>query len=107
MNSHKDQQVQDMFRLIRQIPPGRVASYSAVGRALRHPTTGRIIGKWLATMESENDVPWWRVIAASGNLPIEKRHPILKMDQVDRLASEGVSITSQRVSKQFFWFDFE
>lgn len=53
--------------LVAQIPPGRASTYGAVADAARAATgrgsartVGRIMGQY------GSDVPWWRVVTASG-----------------------------------------
>jgi alkylated DNA nucleotide flippase Atl1 len=37
-------------------------------------------------------VPWWRVIATTGQMPIGKRDPYLQMEQQELLRREGVLV---------------
>lgn len=80
----------ELCALVHSIPPGRVASYGTIGAHLTHPTTGRIVGRWMA--QCQEDIPWWRVVAKSGMLPIEKRDPTLGHLQQDLLLKEGVEV---------------
>jgi methylated-DNA-protein-cysteine methyltransferase-like protein len=78
----------DLWDVIRSIPAGRVASYGAVGRALRYHATGRMVGRWLASCPQ--DVPWWRVVGHNGAFPIGRRDPILEKEQSEILTDENV-----------------
>jgi alkylated DNA nucleotide flippase Atl1 len=49
------------------IPPGRVATYGDIGRAVG--VTPRQVGWIMARFGSE--VPWWRVVSAQGRLPAD------------------------------------
>jgi alkylated DNA nucleotide flippase Atl1 len=40
--------------------------------------------------QATQDVPWWRVVAKDGSLPISKRNPALAQEQRDKLQAEGV-----------------
>ena len=95
-----DDHLVDLWRVIRSIPPGSVSSYGDVGAALKYPTTGRIVGRWMANCP--DGVPWWRVIAKSGNLPIGKIDPFLQMEQTQLLKDEGVEVVEGRVDLAAF-----
>ncbi|MER3413681.1 MAG: cysteine methyltransferase [Armatimonadota bacterium] len=78
----------DLWRVVRGIPVGRVASYGDVGRLLREPASGYLVGRWMA--QAPPDVPWWRVVAQSGQLVTSKRSPDLAAEQERLLREEGV-----------------
>ena len=42
-------------------------------------------------------IPWWRVVAKSGALPVSKLDPHLGKEQRDRLLAEGVPFLSEWV----------
>jgi len=84
-----------LWELVREIPFGKCASYGDLGRALPHPTTGRIVGRWMASCPE--DIPWWRVVAKSGALPLYNRSPHMGADQRSRLEEEGVTFKDEHV----------
>jgi methylated-DNA-protein-cysteine methyltransferase-like protein len=90
--------MEELWNLIRSIPVGKVTSYGALGEALIHPTNGHAVGRWMASCPE--DVPWWRVVAKDGRLPIWKRNPAWEDQQVEILRSEGVEVESRRVDMQ-------
>ena len=85
----------ELWNLVRSIPAGKVASYGAVGAALKNPASGFMVGRWMA--QCPEGVPWWRVVAKTGSLPIEKVNPYLEMDQRRLLEREGVSFIDDTV----------
>ncbi len=85
-----------LWQIVRRIPPGNAAAYGEVGKALHHPASGYMVGRWMA--QCPEDVPWWRVVAKDGRLPLAKRSPELALEQERRLASEGVKIEDGHVS---------
>ena len=94
-----------LWQLIRQIPPGKCATYGDLGAVLPFPTTGRIVGRWLANCP--DDVPWWRVVNKKGGLPIEKVNPYAAIDQKRQLEKEGVRFKGELVDlKQCLWEHF-
>ncbi len=88
-----DQTIRDqIFELARAIPAGRVASYGALGAACEPPISGYICGRILQNVAE--GVPWWRVVAKDGALPISKRSPHLAQEQRAKLEAEGVEFGS-------------
>jgi alkylated DNA nucleotide flippase Atl1 len=60
--------VERVLELVDSIPPGRVMPYGEVAAALGSRAS-RAVGQVMAYYGSE--VPWWRVIRASGHPPID------------------------------------
>lgn len=90
----------ELYDLVRRIPPGMVASYGDLGRVLDRPVSGVIVGRWMA--RDVRDVPWWRVVAKDGTLPVWKRDASLEDEQVQRLLDEGVQLEGGRVPRRYF-----
>lgn len=86
---------EELWELVRAIPRGRVSNYGALGAALRHPASGLFVGRWLAFCSE--GVPWWRVVAKDGGLPISKRDPVLGLRQREILIDEGATFVGDRV----------
>ena len=74
---------------------GRCASYGDLGSALDHPASGYMVGRWMA--QCPEDIPWWRVVAKDGRLPLHKRDPRLAAEQRRRLEEEGVEFEDDNV----------
>jgi methylated-DNA-protein-cysteine methyltransferase-like protein len=78
-----------VYALVRQIPPGRLMTYSGVAAALGVPRGARAVGWALAMLPIGTDVPWQRVVNARGEVSERANH--LNADlQVDLLVAEGV-----------------
>lgn len=90
--------LEDLWELVRSIPKGKVCSYGDLGSALRNPASGFMVGRWMAQCPS--DVPWWRVVAKTGALPIEKRDPTLEIDQRRQLEKEGIRFEDDRIDME-------
>jgi methylated-DNA-protein-cysteine methyltransferase-like protein len=73
------------------IPRGRVATYGDVAERAGLPRGARRVGAALRKLPPDSDVPWYRVVNASGRSSLppgtggEGR-------QLDRLRSEGVEV---------------
>ena len=64
-----------IYRVVRRIPTGRVATYGAVARLAGRPGAARTVGWALSALPVEADVPWWRVINAAGQISLAHRRP--------------------------------
>jgi len=87
---------EELWSVVRRIPYGRAAAYGEVGKAMHHPASGYMVGRWMANCPC--DVPWWRVVAKDGRLPLSKRSIELGIDQENRLREEGIAIEDGYVS---------
>jgi methylated-DNA-protein-cysteine methyltransferase-like protein len=80
-----------VYRLVRQIPRGKVVTYGQVAAILGHPRAARAVGQALRMLPPMlvRTVPWQRVINANGH--ISHRGDILRPDQQrELLEAEGV-----------------
>ncbi len=78
-------------------------SYGDVGRMLKYPASGFMVGKWMAS--APEGVPWWRVLAKDGSLSIAKRSAQLAIEQEQRLKKEGIEfLPDGRVEMERFLF---
>ena len=59
---------EQVYRLVRQVPPGKITSYGAVARMLGHPHAARTVGWALHSLPEGSDVPWHRVINSRGRI---------------------------------------
>ena len=75
--------------VVERIPPGRVMTYGDVAEYLG-TGTGRTVGTVLRRYGSE--VPWWRVVQASGR-PAEPH----VQDALARLSREGCGVHGERI----------
>ncbi len=90
-----------VYRLVKQIPRGRVLSYGAVAKLLRLPGGARTAGRAMAATPTGKGVPWHRVLAANGKILIREPYSSL---QRKLLESEGVEVIESRVKmKQYLW----
>ncbi len=83
---------EQVYRLVRQIPPGRVMSYGQVAEHIP-ALSARQVGRLMAV--APEDVPWWRVVGADGTLRIYRRDPLLAQLQRAYLLQEGVQFDSE------------
>lgn len=80
---------------VRRVPKGAVASYGDIATALGSRSVARHVGFALAALPEGSDVPWWRIVDATGRLaragtPAARR-------QAKLLAADGVAVKAGRV----------
>ena len=76
--------------VVRGLGPGEVVTYGEVAADAGRPGAARAVGRLLATGAA--DLPWWRVVTASGRLV-----PGNEPEHARRLAAEGVRLHNGRV----------
>src|SRR5258705_210704 len=83
-----------VYKLVKQIPRGRVITYGALAKALQLRGGARTAGRALAATPSGSGIPWHRVVGDRGKLLIPEPHSSL---QRKLLESEGGKIVEFRV----------
>jgi methylated-DNA-protein-cysteine methyltransferase-like protein len=75
-----------VLEVLRTVAPGEVVTYGELAMEAGAPKQSRLVGRILA---EGHDVPWWRVVNASGRLV-----PGHEQEQRRRLRDEGVALTA-------------
>jgi methylated-DNA-protein-cysteine methyltransferase related protein len=90
-----------VYRLVKQIPRGRVLSYGVLAKALRMRGGARSAGRAMAATPSGKGIPWHRVVGERGKILIREPYASL---QKKLLESEGVKVVESRVDlKTHLW----
>lgn len=90
-----------VYRLVQQIPRGRVLTYGALARCLRLRGGARSAGRAMAATPSGKGIPWHRVVGERGKILIREPYASL---QKKLLQSEGVTVVESRVDlKRRLW----
>jgi len=90
-----------VYRIVKQIPRGRVLTYGGLAKLARLPGGGRTAGRAMAATPRGKGIPWHRVLGAGGKLLI--REPFSSL-QRKLLESEGVPLRERRVDlKRCLW----
>ena len=90
-----------VYRVVKQIPRGRVLSYGALAKALCLPGGARSAGRAMAATPSGKGIPWHRVVGERGKILIREPYASL---QKKLLESEGVTVVESRVDlKAHLW----
>jgi methylated-DNA-protein-cysteine methyltransferase-like protein len=83
-----------VYKLVKQIPRGRVTTYGSLARALRLRGGARAAGRALAATTKGKGIPWHRVVGHGGKLLIREPYSSL---QRKLLETEGVTVVESRV----------
>jgi methylated-DNA-protein-cysteine methyltransferase-like protein len=79
-----------IYRVVRRIPPGKVATYGQVARMLGMPRGARTVGWALRALPEGSDVPWQRVVNAKGAISFRPGGYAASVQQA-LLEEEGVT----------------
>jgi methylated-DNA-protein-cysteine methyltransferase-like protein len=93
-----------IFAAIAAIPPGRVASYGAIAARAGLPGRARLVGRVLGEVPEGMELPWFRVLRASGQIAFPPGSRGFR-EQSRRLAAEGVEVRNGRVPLSRFGLD--
>jgi len=83
-----------VYELVKTVPSGWVTTYGDIAGRLGSRSVARHVGFALAALTEGHDVPWWRVVAATGRL---SQAPDAASQQAEHLRSEGLAIKNLRV----------
>ncbi len=86
---------------IRDIPQGTVASYGQIAEIAGIPRGARQVGYALRKLPRGSDVPWFRVIRASGRIAFPNGSEAFN-EQVKRLMMEDVVILNGRIDMRTY-----
>ncbi len=98
MKSNATNFYEQVYKVVRCIPPGKVSSYGRIAAMLGRPNAARAVGYALSALRNPNQanytsatVPWQRVVNSQGRISIRHRqHTVNK--QAEMLRSEGVTV---------------
>jgi methylated-DNA-protein-cysteine methyltransferase-like protein len=79
-----------VYEVVRKIPPGKVATYGQIARLLGQPRGARTVGWALHSMPEGSHVPWHRVLNSQGTVSVEVCGPG-ETSQRELLEQEGVA----------------
>lgn len=95
----------EVYKLVRQIPLGRVSSYGAIARVLGSPQAARMVGWAMNKAHQQTEyVPAHRVVNRQGLLTGKHHFAGPRMMQ-DLLEGEGIKVENDRILnfEQVFW----
>jgi methylated-DNA-protein-cysteine methyltransferase-like protein len=93
-----------VYAAIAAIPHGRVASYGAIAARAGLPGRARLVGKLLGETPDGMELPWYRVLRASGQIALPPGSRGFR-EQCRLLRAEGVEVVNGRVPLSRFGLD--
>ena len=92
-----------VWRIVRQIPAGKVATYGQIARLAGHPGAARAVGNALHRNPDDIRTPCFKVVNAQGYLSGAFAFGGIH-EQRDRLRADGVEVVNYQVDlKKFQW----
>lgn len=85
---------QQIYEVVRRIPPGRVATYGQVAALVGLPGHARQVGYALHALPESSTVPWHRVVNARGGISA-RTVPGAELVQRRLLLQEGVLLNAR------------
>ena len=90
-----------VYRLVKQIPRGRVTTYGALAKSLRLRGGARAVGYAMAACPNGRGIPWHRVVGAGGRTRMPEPQASL---QQKLLRSEGIALETLTIDmKVYSW----
>lgn len=83
-----------IYRVVRRVPRGQVATYGQVADLADLPGCARQVGYALHALGDEGDVPWQRVVNARGEISPRAR-PGIEPIQQQLLEAEGIEFDAR------------
>ena len=90
-----------IWRVVEQIPAGKVATYGQVADAAGLGRAARRVGRALRELPRGSQVPWHRVLRAGGVIAFADDSEAYNA-QRERLAAEGVPLINGRVDLRVY-----
>lgn len=95
----KTESLEAIWRTVRKIPRGKVATYGTVARLAGMPGRARLVGHALKVAPKTLRLPWHRVIAAGDRITFPK-NTAAHAEQSRRLRTEGFKVVNGRVQRR-------
>ncbi len=93
---------EDIHKVVRKIPRGKVATYGRIARAAGYPGTARQVA-WALRATSAGSLPWHRVIGSGGKILLPGE---AGLNQRTLLQIEGIPFRGTRVDLRKCEFHF-
>lgn len=84
----------EIFRLLRKIPKGKVTTYSEIAKALGNPKLARHVGNVLNRNGRPDEIPCFKVVESNGRAG---GYSLGAREKTRRLQLEGIKIENGKV----------
>ena len=88
----------DVYHFVEQVPLGKVATYGQIARLAGYPSHARRVGRALANLPSDTDVPWHRIVNSKGEVSTRSQWSDNAGSEISQrifLEEEGVEFNPQ------------
>jgi methylated-DNA-protein-cysteine methyltransferase-like protein len=86
---------QRVWRVVAQIPPGRLATYGQIAELIGAYGCARQVGWALRRLPLPSEVPWQRVVNAQGRISLSLSREGSDWMQRDLLIAEGIPVDAE------------
>lgn len=94
---------QRIFTIVKEVPKGYIATYGQIANLAGLPGYARVVGQTLSKLPSDTQLPWHRVISATGKISVLEDSESF-LEQKKRLLNEGITFTKTRINlKEYQW----
>lgn len=87
---------ENVYAIVRLIPPGRVTNYGAIAKALGTAKSSRMVGWAMNAAHSQKDIPAHRVVNRNGLLT-GKMHFETPETMENQLKNEGIAVKDDKI----------
>jgi len=102
--SNEDSFFEKVYKVVREIPAGRVTSYGAIANYLGMPRSARVVGWAMNNAHGDMSIPAHRVVNRNGLLTGKHHFEGSKL-MAQLLMSEGIPVKENEIQDffNFFW----
>lgn len=95
---------ENVYKIVQQIPYGRVTSYGAIAKALGSAKSARMVGWAMNASHNRDDIPAHRVVNRKGMLSGKHHFEGTNLMQ-QLLENEGIRVVDNHIVdfEKFFW----
>jgi len=80
---------QSLYNILATLPKGKLISYGQLAKQCGYPNNARHVGKTLAKLPKDTNLPWFRVVNSQGKISLVGE---AFLRQKAHLEAEGISV---------------
>ncbi len=104
-SSASQEMAEMILAVVNQIPYAKVATYGQIARLAGLPKHARLVGRVLSHLDSDTDIPWYRVINAQAKISVKQLDEYGQNIQQQKLMQEGIFLKGDRVDLKCYQWD--
>ncbi|MBI9009058.1 MAG: MGMT family protein [Tenericutes bacterium] len=94
---------EEVIRIIKKIPYGKVMTYGQIAAAAGNPWGARQISRILSSMSRKYDLPWYRVVNSKGEISLSGE---AYFEQLSRLSDEGIEVKNKKIDFDKYLYQY-